>query len=594
MQCTAYSGKTIAQPADCLVVGVFEARVLGAEARAVDRATRGRLKSLLQRGDFSGRAGESLLLTDLPGLRASRLLLVGLGASQGFHRRSWRKALVTAVAALARTRIASAVMAIERPSDKDLDAYLLARSAAEAASSALYRINDLKTGKRPPTPRLARVKFGPFEAGALAEARRGLVDGLAISESAGLLRNLGNLPGNVCTPRYLAAQAAQLARSYRAVRSRALNEAQIRRLKMGCLLAVTRGSAEPPRFIILEYRGGRRGAAPVVLVGKGVTFDTGGISIKDANAMDEMKFDMCGAATVLAAFDLAARLKLRLNLVGPGADLREHAGRTRDQAGRHRHQRRRADGGNPQHRRRRTPDPVRRAELRAPLQARAVVDMATLTGACVVALGAHHTGVMGNDDALAQELVACGRRADDRAWQLPLTEEYGEQLRTNFADVANVAGRDGGAITAAAFLGRFTKGMPWAHLDIAGTAWFSGGGQGRHRPAARAAGRFPDPARARLVRSDVPSVNRCIVIPPPNVTGTLHMGHAFQDTIMDALTRYHRMRGDSTLWQPGTDHAGIATQMVVERQLNAEGKRAPTWARSSSRASGNGSGSPAA
>ena len=474
MQCTAYSGKTIAQAADCLVVGVFEARVLGAEARAVDRAARGRLKSLLQRGDFSGRAGESLLLADLPGLRASRVLLVGLGTTQAYHRRNWRKALGTAIAALARTRVASAVMAIERPSDKELDAYVLARSAAEACGAALYRINDLKTGKRPPAPRLARIKFGPFEAGALADARRGLGDGTSMAESATLLRNVANLPGNICTPRYLAAQAAQLSRSYRSVRSRALNEAQIRRLKMGCLLAVTRGSAEPPRFIILEYRGGRRGAAPIVLVGKGVTFDSGGISIKDANAMDEMKFDMCGAATVLAAFDLAARLKLRLNLVGliptcenmpggraikPGDIVTSADGQTVEILNTD------AEG------RLILCDALHYARRYKPA---AVVDMATLTGACVVALGAHHTGVMGNDDALAQELVACGRRADDRAWQLPLTEEYGEQLRTNFADVANVAGRDGGAITAAAFLGRFTKGMAWAHLDIAGTAWYSG------------------------------------------------------------------------------------------------------------------------
>ncbi len=474
MQCTAYSGKTVAQTADCLVVGVFEARVLGTEARAVDRAARGRLKSLLQRGDFSGRAGESLLLADLPGLRTSRVLLVGLGTSQGYQRRNWRKALGTAVAALARTRVASAVVAIERPADKDLDAYVLARSAAEACGSALYRINDLKTGKRPPAPRLSRIKFGPFETGALAEARRGLGDGTAVTESAALLRNVANLPGNICTPRYLAAQAAQLARSYRTVRSRALNEAQIRRLKMGCLLAVTRGSAEPPRFIILEYRGGRRGAAPLVLVGKGVTFDSGGISIKDANAMDEMKFDMCGAATVLAAFDLAARLKLRLNLVGliptcenmpggraikPGDIVTSADGQTVEILNTD------AEG------RLILCDALHYARRYKPA---AVIDMATLTGACVVALGAHHTGVMGNDDALAQELVACGRRADDRAWQLPLTEEYGEQLRTNFADVANVAGRDGGAITAAAFLGRFTKGMAWAHLDIAGTAWYSG------------------------------------------------------------------------------------------------------------------------
>jgi leucyl aminopeptidase len=255
---------------------------------------------------------------------------------------------------------------------------------------------------------------------------------------------------------------------------RILNEAQIRRLKMGCLLAVTRGSAEPPRFIILEYRGGRRGAAPLVLVGKGITFDSGGISIKDANAMDEMKFDMCGAATVLAALDLAARLKLRLNVVGlvatcenmpggravkPGDIVTSAAGQTVEILNTD------AEG------RLILCDALNYARR---FQPAAVIDIATLTGACVVALGAHHTGIMGNDDGLAQELVASGRRADDRAWQLPLTPEYGEQLKTNFADVANVAGREGGAITAAAFLGRFTKGLKWAHMDIAGTAWLSG------------------------------------------------------------------------------------------------------------------------
>jgi leucyl aminopeptidase len=474
MQCSAYSGKTTAQRADCLVIGIFEARELGAEARAVDRAVRGRLKQLLNRGDFGGRAGESLLLTDLPGLRASRLLLVGLGAAKGYHRRAWRRALGTAVAALARTRVASAVVALERPDDRELDAYTLARSAAEACGASLYRINDLKTGKRAPAPALTRASFGPFASDSLADARRGLGDGIAMAESASLLRNIANLPGNICTPRYLAAQAAQLARTHRSVRARSLNEAQIRRLKMGCFLAVTRGSAEPPRFIILEHRGGRRGAPPLVLVGKGVTFDSGGISIKDANAMDEMKFDMCGAATVLAAFDLAARLRLRLNLVGlipacenmpggraikPGDIVTSADGQTVEILNTD------AEG------RLILCDALHYARRYRPA---AVIDMATLTGACVVALGAHHTGIMGNDDELAQELVASGKRADDRAWQLPLTEEYGEQLKTNFADVANVAGRDGGAITAAAFLGRFTKGLKWAHLDIAGTAWLSG------------------------------------------------------------------------------------------------------------------------
>ncbi len=474
MKFTAFSGKALAQRASCLVIGVYEPRELGDEGRAVDRAVGGRLSALLRRGDFAGKAGESLLLTELPRLGGKRLLLVGLGTSAQYQRRAWKKALSTAVAALARTRIASADFALERPTGRDFDDYTLARAAAECCGATLYRINDLKTGKRPPTPALDRAGFGPFAPARLADARRGLADGAEIAASASLLRNLGNLPGNVCTPRYLAAQAVKLGRSHRALRVRVLNESQIRRLKMGCLLSVARGSAEPPRFIILEYRGGRRGAAPLVLVGKGITFDSGGISLKDANAMDEMKYDMCGAATVLAAIDLAARLRLRLNLVGlvascenmpggratkPGDIVTSAAGQTVEILNTD------AEG------RLILSDALHYARRFRPA---AVIDIATLTGACVVALGAHHTGIMGNDDALAQELVACGRRADDRGWQLPLTEEYGEQLKTNFADVANVAGRDGGAITAAAFLGRFTKGLKWAHLDIAGTAWLSG------------------------------------------------------------------------------------------------------------------------
>jgi len=273
-------------------------------------------------------------------------------------------------------------------------------------------------------------------------------------------------------------QAQKLARAYRSVRVRVLNEAQIRRLKMGCFLAVTRGSEQPPRFLIIEHRGGRRSSAPVVLVGKGVTFDTGGISLKDPAAMDEMKFDMCGAATVIAALDLAARSKLPLNVVGlvpccenmpdgraikPGDVAVSASGQTVEILNTD------AEG------RLILCDALHYARRYKPA---ALIDFATLTGACVIALGNHHSGLLGNDEPLINELLAAGRRSDDRAWQLPLTEEYGEQLRTNFADMANIAGREGGTITAAAFLSKFTQGMKWAHMDIAGTAWLSGASKG--------------------------------------------------------------------------------------------------------------------
>jgi leucyl aminopeptidase len=289
----------------------------------------------------------------------------------------------------------------------------------------------------------------------------------------------------VCTPRYLARQAQELAREHRSLKVKVLDEAEIKRLKMGCLLAVSKGSAEPPRFIVLEYRGGAKSAKPVALVGKGVTFDTGGISLKDPGAMDEMKYDMCGAGSVLATMLVTALLGLRINLVGviaavenmpsgratkPGDIVTSADGKTVEILNTD------AEG------RLILCDALHYTRRFEPAT---VIDIATLTGACVVALGHHHTGVMGNDDALAQELVAAGRRASDRGWHLPLTEEYAEQLRSNFADLANVAGRDGGALTAGAFLGRFTNGLKWAHLDIAGTAWVSGaqkGGTGRPVP----------------------------------------------------------------------------------------------------------------
>jgi leucyl aminopeptidase len=479
MRFEAFSRKAAEQRVDCLAIGVFERAELGPEAQVVDRSMRGRVRALLARGDFSGRAGETLLISEPNGVRSARLLLVGLGNRSQFNRRAWRRALASAVAALARTRIVSAALALERPAARDLDDYYFGRAIAEVTGSSLYRINDLKSARKPRAPALARILCGPVAAAAVATVRRGLTAGAALTESARLLRNLGNLPANVCTPRYLAAQARELERSYRRrLRVRIFDEAGIRRLKMGCLLAVTRGSAEPPRFIVLEYRGARRNRAPLVLVGKGVTFDTGGISLKDPPAMDEMKFDMCGAATVLAAVDYAARAELKINLIGlvaacenmpggraikPGDIVTSASGQTVEILNTD------AEG------RLILCDALNYARRYEP---EAVVDFATLTGACVIALGNHFSGVMANDDALARELVDAGARTDDRAWQLPLTEDYADQLRSNFADMANVAGREGGAITAAAFLGKYTQGLKWAHMDIAGTAWTSGAAKG--------------------------------------------------------------------------------------------------------------------
>jgi leucyl aminopeptidase len=471
--------------ADCLAIGLFDEETLTGAALAVDQASRGQLGRLKAAGDVPVRPGETQLLAAPAGISAKRLLVVGLGKRRDFRQRGWRKAVSAALAAVLKTRCGHLALAIDQPDNDAVGPYYLGRAIADLTGTAMYRINDFKTGSKPPRWYLKTVSITGLSTKESAEAARGLAQGDAIAVGQAMLRDLGNLPGNVCTPRYLAAAAKTLARTHKSIKAKVFEEPQIRRLKMGCLLAVAKGSAEPPRFIVLEYKGGPRSAAPIVLVGKGVTFDTGGISLKDPAAMDEMKYDMCGAGSVLATFTVLAALKLKLNVVGlipavenmpgsratkPGDIATSADGKTVEILNTD------AEG------RLILCDALNYARRYEPA---ALVDMATLTGACVIALGHHFTGIMGNDDALAQELVAAGTRASDRGWQLPLTEDYAEQLRSNFADLANVAGRDGGAITAGAFLSRFTQGMKWAHLDIAGTAWLSGaakGGTGRPVP----------------------------------------------------------------------------------------------------------------
>jgi leucyl aminopeptidase len=469
---------------DCLAVGVHDDGELAADAKSVDQRCGGKLSRLLKRGDFAPKLGDTWLLTDLEGLRAERLLLVGVGAKGDPTRKAWRRAVAAAVNAAARTRVASLALALPRPALKALADERLGRAIAEVAGNALYRVNDLKSAKKPKAAALARVIVVVRQAASDA-VKRGFTQGQALIAGGSLMRNLANLPGNVCTPSYLGRTALELAKSYKSLRVKVLGLNEIKREKMGCFLAVTQGSVEPPRFIVVEHRHPRAKGAPVVLVGKGITFDTGGISLKDPPLMDEMKFDMSGAACVLGAMKTVAELNLPLNVVGlvaacenmpdgraikPGDIVTSSAGLTVEILNTD------AEG------RLVLCDALHYARRFKPA---VVVDMATLTGAIVVALGVHHTGVFANDDALARELVDCGTVVDDRAWHMPLTEEYGEQLKSNFADMANVAGRDGGSITAAAFLSKFTAGLTWAHLDIAGTAYQGGSAKGSTgRPSA--------------------------------------------------------------------------------------------------------------
>jgi leucyl aminopeptidase len=474
MQFHATRASAASQRTGCAVVGVYEKGELTAAARALDQKCGGLIRRVIRRGDFDGKSGSVLPIAELPGAPAERALLAGLGNRRGFGRKAYRKAVTAAIEWLGRSGARDAVLFLAQEGVPELDAYYAARLGAEWAEAALYRIPDLKSGRKPPRPKLARLGIAVSDRGELAAARRGLAEGRGIAAGVALARDLGNLPANVCTPSHLANRARQLARTHKAVRARILTEPDLKRLGMGSFLSVTRGSEQPPRLIVLEYRGGKRGDAPLALVGKGVTFDSGGISLKPGLAMDEMKFDMGGAASVFGAIEALAGIGARLNVVGvvpacenmpsgratkPGDIVTAMSGTTIEVL---------------------NTDAEGRLILCDALtytrrfKPRAVVDIATLTGACVIALGAHYSGLFANDDSLAQDLDAAGRRADDPAWHMPIAEEYAEQLKSNFADLANIGGREAGAVTAACFLAKFTEGLKWAHLDIAGTAWLSG------------------------------------------------------------------------------------------------------------------------
>ncbi|HEX5161749.1 MAG TPA: leucyl aminopeptidase [Steroidobacteraceae bacterium] len=473
-------------PIDCVAVGVQDDGELTPEAKTLDLKCREKLSRLTKRGDFSGKLGETWLVTDLEGIRAERVLLVGLGpkAKDGITRKTWRRIVVAAISAATRTRVTSLALALPRPAAKVLSDDRLGRSVAELTGNTLYRVNDLKSAKKPRPPALNRVVVAAA-AKADANIRKGFKQGAALANGAALMRNLANLPGNVCTPSYLGKTAEGLARTHKSLKVKVLGLPEIKREKMGCFLAVTQGSEEPPRFIVIEHRHPKAKGAPVVLVGKGITFDTGGISLKDPPTMDEMKFDMSGAACVIGTMNTVAELNLPIHVVGlvaacenmpdgraikPGDIVTSAQGLTVEILNTD------AEG------RLILCDALNYAKRFKP---DVVIDMATLTGAIVVALGVHHTGVFSNTDSLARELVDCGIAADDRAWHMPVGDEYGDQLKSNFADMANVAGRDGGSCTAAAFLAKFTQGLTWAHLDIAGTAYQGGAGKGSTgRPSA--------------------------------------------------------------------------------------------------------------
>ena len=462
----------------CLVVGVFKNNRLTPQSETLDQALGGQIKAVLKRQDFSADSGEIQLLYEPRNCAAERVLLVGLGEEKDFSARTYGQALLPAFSRLEKSGAANCLVML--PNDaKDDSTYRLVREAVKAAETAVYRFEQCKSTASPPKRPLKRIDFLASGRGQCSAAERASVHGRAIAIGTRLTKDLANLPGNLCTPTYLAEQAQALARGRRKLKVTVLSEAQMKKLGMGALLSVSRGSRQPAKLIVLEYSGGKTGSKPVALVGKGLTFDAGGISIKPAANMDEMKYDMCGGASVLGTIAACAEMDLPINVVGvvpssenlpdgdankPGDIVTSMSGQTIEVLNTD------AEG------RLILCDALTYTERFKPA---AVVDIATLTGACIVALGDQASGLMANDDDLANELLDAGTATGDRAWRLPLWDEYQKQLDSNFADMANIGGgRGAGTITAACFLSRYTKAFKWAHLDIAGTSWLTGKDKG--------------------------------------------------------------------------------------------------------------------
>jgi leucyl aminopeptidase len=470
------------QRSGCVVVGVFEGGKLSAAAQQLDKAAAHQLSDLIARGDMSGKAASTLLLHKLDGIAAERVLLVGLGKASELNNKTSAEILRATFAALNATAAKDAALYIvDEGAGKD--AAWVIKQAVFAAAEQTFRSDSMKS-KPAKAATLKHITFAMLDKPAAA-LKNALDQAAATARGMELTKTLGNLPGNICTPAYLAAQALALGKAHKSIKTTVLEEKDMQKLGMGSFLSVTRGSEQPAKLITLEYGGADKKQKPIVLVGKGITFDAGGISLKPGAEMDEMKYDMCGAASVLGTLQAIAEMGLKLNVVGvipacenlpshaatkPGDIVTSMSGQTIEIL---------------------NTDAEGRLILcdaltySAKFKPETVIDIATLTGACVIALGHVASGLFSNEDKLAQELLAAGEQAHDRAWQLPLWDDYQPLLDSNFADMQNIGGRAGGTITAACFLSRFTKDYRWAHLDIAGTAWKSGkekGATGRPVP----------------------------------------------------------------------------------------------------------------
>ncbi|WP_395479906.1 leucyl aminopeptidase [Candidatus Curculioniphilus buchneri] len=464
----------------CIIAGVFESRCLSPVANQLDKISDGYISVLIHRGELEGKVGQTLLLQHVPNMSSVRILLIGCGKEYEFDERQYKRVIKKVVNKLNDTGSTEAVCFLTELPVKGHNTYWKVRQAVEASQDALYIFDRLKS-KVPELYRpLRKMIFNVHEPQELTSGNNAIQHGLAISSGIKTSKDLSNMPPNICNASYLSTQVRELVDSYRkTTKIQIIGEKEMQKLGMHAYLAVGRASTNESLMSIIQYQGDPDiEAQPIVLVGKGLTFDSGGISIKSSDSMDEMKYDMCGAATVYGVMRVAMELHLPLNIIGvlagcenminghglrPGDILTTLSGQTVEILNTD------AEG------RLVLCDVLTYVERFSP---KLVIDVATLTGACVIALGHHLTGLISNDNSLAHELLRAATQAGDRAWHLPIDDEFQEQLDSNFADMTNLGGRPGGTITAGCFLSRFTHKYPWAHLDIAGTAWRSGKDKG--------------------------------------------------------------------------------------------------------------------
>ncbi len=466
---------TLATPV--IVLGLFDDGTLPPLSAEIDNTTRSALSRIAKAGDIKGKLGDVLLLQKIDGCKAQRILLIGLGKAKELDAKKYATAIRATVKALQQYQLANALVTLPALDVTDTNTERKAALLARLFVTAQYRYNTTKPKAGKPF-QLEQITLLLEDSRERMPAQRGLATGTATGRGMNVARELGNLPANICTPTYLGKQALQLAKKSKLLTTQVLSEAQMKRLGMHSLLSVGNGSAQSSALIVMQYKGAAASERPHVIVGKGITFDTGGISLKGGLGMDEMKFDMCGAASVLGVMNALCELKPKMNVIGviasaenmpsgtatkPGDVVTTMSGQTVEILNTD------AEG------RLVLCDALTYVERFKP---KSVVDIATLTGACITALGSVCSGLMSPDDKLAQTLYQCGLDSLDPVWRLPLWEEYQEQLKSNFADIANIGGPKAGTVTAGCFLARFTKKYTWAHLDIAGTAWLQGNEKG--------------------------------------------------------------------------------------------------------------------